>query len=227
MANDPKYDGRFHPGEASKSIISLSQVLLAPLDAIFKAQIHAARSFLNMVLQMGYPHIKVDSNGEPLPTSQQEPGYDEVYMQEFKLKTMVEDKEQTAYVRIPALSMIPVAPLSIHEAEFDLDFSVGYVYKYNQIQKSEAKTVDAEKSYDAAKRPWFLVSEPVSLRGVVAPKDSAEMKEAGENTSDTKISIRIKIARQEMPAGLDKLLTTLNQSCSVANQPVKVKPANP
>ena len=41
------------------------------------------------------------------------------------------------------------------------------------------------------------------------------MKETTEDTGDTKISIKIKITRQDMPSGLDKLLTTLNQSSTV------------
>ncbi len=37
----------FKPGPAASTVISLSQILLAPLNAIFKAQVHAARSFVN------------------------------------------------------------------------------------------------------------------------------------------------------------------------------------
>jgi len=49
------------------------------------------------------------------------------------------------------------------------------------------------------------------------------MKESSEDTGETKISIRIKVTRQDMPSGLDKLLTTLNQSSSVSNQTTMVK----
>ena len=47
---------------ASLSEISLSQAILAPLDALFKAQVHAARSFLNLLLQIGYPHGELDKD---------------------------------------------------------------------------------------------------------------------------------------------------------------------
>jgi hypothetical protein len=218
MAKQSTYDGTFQEGPAAKAIVSLSQVLLAPLDAIFKAQVHAARSFLNLVLQIGYPHLKVDENGDTLPLSKQEKDADKVYMQEFKVKTVSDNLETVSNIRIPALSMIPVAPLSIDEAEFELDFSIGYVYRYSQMQKSEADKVKEEKKFTTTDRPWFLVSDPISIRGVVAPKVSSEIKESGENTSDTKIAIKIKVSRQEMPSGLDKLLTTLNQSSSVTTK---------
>jgi hypothetical protein len=60
------------------------------------------------------------------------------------------------------------------------------------------------------------VSDPISIRGVVAPSVSEELKQSGENSSETKISIKIKVSRQDMPSGLEKLLTTLNQSSSVS-----------
>src|SRR4051812_22916894 len=44
------------PQPAAETVLSLSQALLAPLDAILKAQLHASRSFLNFLLQIGYPH---------------------------------------------------------------------------------------------------------------------------------------------------------------------------
>ena len=36
--------------------ISLSSALLAPVNSIFEAQIHAARAFLNFIFQMGFRH---------------------------------------------------------------------------------------------------------------------------------------------------------------------------
>lgn len=216
MADQNTYNGKFREGPAAKAIVSLSQVLLAPLDSIFKAQVHAARSFLNLVLQMGYPHLKVDENGIPLPREQQEKDSDKVYMQEFKIRTGGDNDNSVANIKIPALAMIPLAPLSIQEAEFELDFSIGYVYRNTQMQKSEEHTVREESKYTEKDRPWFLVNDPISIRGVVAPKVSSEMKETTEDTGDTKISIKIKITRQDMPSGLDKLLTTLNQSSTLS-----------
>src|SRR3569833_1545367 len=44
MAEEQQRDVQdFQEGPASKAMVSLSQALLAPLDSIFKAQIHAAR----------------------------------------------------------------------------------------------------------------------------------------------------------------------------------------
>lgn len=54
------------PGPAADAVISSSQAILAPLDVIAKPQVHAARSFLNFVVQIGYPHVPVGHDGKPL-----------------------------------------------------------------------------------------------------------------------------------------------------------------
>ena len=42
--------------ETKVTELTLSAAILAPLNAIFEAQIHAARAFLNFILQMGFKH---------------------------------------------------------------------------------------------------------------------------------------------------------------------------
>jgi Protein of unknown function (DUF2589) len=49
-----------------KSQLKLSQAILAPIDAILKSQVHAARSFLNLVLQIGYPHWPLNKEAQPM-----------------------------------------------------------------------------------------------------------------------------------------------------------------
>lgn len=44
------------PGKNNNEPISLSAALLAPINSIFETQIHAARAFLNFILQMGFRH---------------------------------------------------------------------------------------------------------------------------------------------------------------------------
>ena len=55
MAEENKSNHENKQEEDNKEI-TLSAALLAPLNAIFEAQIHAARAFLNFVLQMGLRH---------------------------------------------------------------------------------------------------------------------------------------------------------------------------
>ena len=206
-----KYKGEFEEGSAAKAVISLSQLILGPLEAILKAQVHASRSFLNLVLQLGYPHIEVDEDGAPKknPTEDQQ----KLYMQEFKYDTKSPTGQvTTSVIKVPALALVPIAPLSIDQADFQVDFKVSHVYRHQQLQESEVKKLgnDKKANYNEYKRPWFLVKDPVSIRGVIAPKASDEVKE--DNSEESSIKINIKISRQAMPAGIDKLLTSLTQA---------------
>lgn len=191
--------------QAITTPVSLSQVLLAPLDAIFKAQIHAARSFLNMVLQLGYPHQPLGKDG--MPTN--EGGVQ--YNQEFYYDTVVDGKKQTLKVSIPALALVPVAPLAVESASFNLEMRVESLEQHTQIQKSEDEAVKNETQYgfNHEKRPWFLVTEPISIMGNLAPSGAERERPSANGVT---IQIEIKVGKMPMPAGLNKLLTFMTES---------------
>ena len=215
---------------ASIAEISLSQAILAPLDALFKAQVHAARSFLNLLLQIGYPHVECDSQGNPIiyphakldlqgnPVSNgPETKPLSVYTEDFFTTDQDGNKMK---VSIPSLALVPITPLTIDNASFKLNFKVGNTDVHTQMQASEKKITDAEKAndsgWDETKRPWFLVSDPVSFRGNVAP--SANEKTESSQSSSSVINIEINLCRQPLPAGLDKLLTFLQESSKITHE---------
>ncbi len=200
--NGDKKDSQEERAAAIESI-SLSQALLAPLDAVFKAQIHAARSFLNLLLQMGYPH-------NPYGTDEVRPETDGTpYNQEFFYEIEAAGKKERYKVSIPTLALIPVAPLAVESASFKLEMRVDSVARHNQMQVSEKKALKKEEGYDETKRPWFLVSEPLSLRGSITAPAAAGFREVAEGGA---IQIEIKVGKTPLPAGLEKLLTFMTQT---------------
>ena len=178
--------------------LSLEQALLAPLNSILKAQLHSARSFLNLLLQLGYPHTddKLDGHREGEP-----------FHMEFK-HYGDDGSEQT--LRVPALSLVPIAPLAVDSANFELEMAVKKVSSMQQMQKvrqeQEEESGEAEKG-KADVRPWFLVDKPVSIEGAIAPPSTVGGEARNESQSSIKIKINVKSI--PMPSGLDKLLTTL------------------
>src|SRR5262249_31921815 len=134
-----RYSGKFEEGPAAQAVISLSQAMLAPIDALLKAQTHSARSFLSFVLQLGYPHRHdgvtpgapeaAGAGKEPAPGATSSPATadkDHLYLQEFTYQSESDGKVITNRIKIPALALVPVSPLSISEAEFDFDFRVSH-----------------------------------------------------------------------------------------------------
>ena len=177
--------------------ISLSQALLAPLDAIFKAQIHAARSFLNMLLQIGYPHQPVTDGVK------HKYGEGKHYNQDFYFDAEINGKKETRKVSIPALALVPVAPLAVESANFRLEMRVDHITAHTQMQKSEVDKLKEEQQagFDTTNRPWFLVDQPISIKGSIAPSRSENTLQTQTSQKST-IQIEVKVAKTAMPAGL-------------------------
>jgi hypothetical protein len=232
---------------ASFSQLNLSEALLAPLNAIFEAQVHAARSFLSFILQMGFRHkytpvdIKKleedkETNKEVLETINEElearieverlrklqrdgtitdeqflelklllSKWDDLHSQDF---IYIDEEGKENWVSIPNLALIPVKPLSIDNASFQFNMSINDKYEnYNTIKGS------AKADYE---RPWFLI-QPKRLTGNIASKSATE--------NQATISIQISVKSTEMPNGLNRLLTMMNESSRilpVENRPEKI-----
>jgi hypothetical protein len=229
---------------ASFTELNLSEALLAPLNAIFEAQVHAARSFLSFILQMGFRHkyskeeidklkenetdnkdildnIKAEQNDrkeiDKLRKLQKDGTITEEQLRELKLLLnkwddlhsqdfiYIDDNGNENWVTVPNLALIPVKPLAIDTAQFKFDMAINEKYEnYNTIKDS------AKADYE---RPWFLI-QPKRLTGRIVPQNSTD--------SQASISIEIKIKSTEMPNGLNRLLTMMNESSRIL--PVELKP---
>ncbi|OZG75256.1 hypothetical protein BTA51_02405 [Hahella sp. CCB-MM4] len=191
------------PGEdddsTSPTRLTLEQALLAPLDSILKAQLHSARSFLNLLLQLGYPHREGAGDGHP-------------YSLEFKFN---KDGE-TQKLSVPALALVPIAPLAVDSAQFELEMSARRVVKHAQIRESEGKKAvsnQAGQTFDRYHRPWFLVDKPVNIEGDIVSTPTGDAAKHRESQSAIKININVKSI--PLPAGLDKLLTSMTNMSQI------------
>ena len=209
----------FEEGPAAQAMVSLSQALLAPLDSIFKAQIHAARSFLNLLLQLGYGHRPVNREGMAIPPRrgageqgrEAEPAPEGTpYELDFYHDVTIGEQTRRQKISIPALALIPVAPLAVESADFKFEMEVRQIRRHRQMQKSERDKVrECDEGYDESYRPWFLVDQPISVEGhIAAPAAAGEAEGARAAT----IQIAVKVSRIKTSAGLEKLLTTLTET---------------
>jgi hypothetical protein len=205
------------PTGAAETSISLSQAVLAPISAILKAQLHAGRSFLNMLLQLGYPHRQARAGGEPgeagdaEPLLPRDPNEQRPYTLDFVHETIVNDTPKRQKVSIPALALVPVAPLAVESASFSFDMAIKEVGRHSQLKQSEK-----DEAFEP--RPWFLVHEPVSIRGVIAPP-AVNTNDKQQSERETTIHVDVKIGAMRMPSGMDRLLTLLTQLTQVEDLP--------
>lgn len=203
----PPSDEPSTTADSSQTRLTLEQALLAPLDSILKAQLHSARSFLNLLLQLGYPHQEADEDGHP-------------YSLEFKFRKDGEEQK----LSVPALSLVPISPLAVNSAKFEMEMSARRVVRHSQIRESEARKAEKDQDgqhADRYQRPWFLVDKPVNIEGdIVRSQPTGEAAKHQESTSAIKISIDVKAI--PIPAGLDKLLTSLTNMSQI--EPVTPPP---
>lgn len=218
----------FVPGPAAGAVVSLSQAILAPLDALAKAQVHAARSFLNFVMQIGYPHRTEGASpndGEAL------------YCQDFQveqvsLNSQGQAERKQLNLRVPTLALVPLQPLNIESAQFSVELVISDIEPHQQMQSSEVEALKTEpQTFDrpptSQPRPWYLVSEPLSIRGTLThPGDG----KAQERNASIKIDVTVKSG--PTPAGLAKLLTSLTQASELshlpgADTPPAIRPVDP
>lgn len=205
--------------------MSLSQAILAPLDALAKAQVHAARSFLNFVLQIGYPHRAVGTMPD---------GDEAMYSQKFQLEQTTlneagEAEHKALTLTLPTLALVPLQPLGIESAKYEVELVVRELDHHQQIQSSELTEVSKEAPVmgsrgeaiktTAQPRPWFLVAEPISVRGTLS-------NPGGDGTREKMASIKVQVELKcaPTPAGLAKLLSTMTQVSSLS-ETVRPKPA--
>lgn len=198
---------------AAQSRISLAQAVLAPLDAIFRAQLHAGRSFLNMLLQLGYPHRP---GGAPVDAATGAINEDyKPYTLDFIHEVEVDGKKTPRQLKIPALALVPVAPLAVKSASFKFDMAVKDIERSSVLTSGNRGREGASFQED---RPWFLVQEPLSITGAIAPP-ATKAEAGGDRQSEQTIHIEIEVSSMKVPAGLDKLLTSLTQLASVEELP--------
>jgi hypothetical protein len=224
---------------ASQTILSLSQALLAPLDAILKAQIHAARSFLNFLFQIGYPHqpqAAPTTEGGGGPAAGKTPGAPDgdqdglPYQMDFYHDIPGGGRQK---VSIPTIALVPVTPLGVSSADFQFDFYVRQIARHRQIQASEkdktdeeaqATSGDPEGKVDRNTRPWFLVDTPLSIQGTFAPSPPIGAGNDTERVDEARFHVSVKVAAMPMPAALEKILAGLGQVATIEGVPPQPKP---
>lgn len=201
---------KYGDGRAERTDISLSQAILGPLDAIFKAQLHGARSFLNLLLQIGYRGT--EERNTPQDGSKIADGTP--FNVSFNSQISENGIKKNFQVSIPALALIPIQPIAIDSAEYELELTVRRIFHHGQIQKSRKKMQNIKDTPD--ERPWFLVPEPLSIRGVLAsPAEQSVQPQKNESKKESFqgsiVKIKVKVDKAPMPSGLSKLLTTLTE----------------
>jgi len=232
MADETKPKPEKTPAAEHDDSITLSAALLAPLNAIFEAQVHAARAFLSFVLQMGFRHqytkeevaeLKKDKakNKELLDDIEEEKIANK-RISELEQKVDLTDKERRE------LMALKIKWDDLRMQKFNYYDDKGNVSSYfipnlailpikplgvqNANFKFELNVKTFTEDFNqmgtvkgvSGARPWYLI-KPKRITGEFGKSEGNERS----------IKIEVNVGTTDMPFGLDKLLTTLTNNVNV------------
>ena len=225
-------------GQNNESI-TLSAALLAPLNSIFEAQVHAARAFLSFILQMGFRHQYSDKEIEamrlnPLPNAETLKEIDEAEAAKMRIKTL-EEKKRLQDTLTPEetdeLTNLKLKWDDLYFQKFDFPDNNGqrssvYIpnlallplkplavdnanFKFSLNVTSNSKEFNQMGSAQGADK-----KRPWYL---INPKSVRGEYSKGESNEKT-IQIEVHVSATEMPYGLDKLLASLTNNIPVTKK---------
>lgn len=185
------------PGQELASL-DFENLIGGPLIAVVHAQAQAAMATVNFIKQVGFKppsglQIATDqTTGEPATVS-------------FTYKKMVPkedgsgEEEKTATLTVPFLAMLPIPYLRVQEANVD------FLAKINSVQFRQVDTNLAVTGELEAKAGWLWGS----ARLKVTTTYQRQTKEGSTVTRDYSMGVKVKAVQEEMPGGLDRLISLL------------------
>jgi hypothetical protein len=185
------------PGQELASL-DFESLIGGPLVAVVHAQVQAALATANFIKQVGFkppagPQTPGDqTTGEPATVT-------------FTYKKMVPkadgsgEEEKTASLAVPFLAMLPIPYLRVQETNID------FLAKINSVQFRQVDTNLAVTGELEAKAGWLWGS----ARLKVTTTYQRQTKESATVTRDYSMGVKVKAVQEEMPGGLEKLLSIL------------------
>ncbi len=194
------------------NIVSIEYLFLAPLKAIIDADFMAARQFAAFVEEYGFTQSSVnpilegtEEENNQIIEKQEELG--ELRMISFSLNKAGEEKE----VKIPALSLIPLPLLQVHDAEFKFGIRLLEGYEKKESKKLNLLSGGDENTNESLEDPRLI-----SWRASIATQESSAKKQ--ENVArhlQANIEAKVRIRRSDIPAGIQTLLAVMGENIQI------------
>ncbi len=213
--------------------MQLYQIIGAPLLAVVQAEVQAAQVSADFIRRVGFtppelpggpalPALPPAPKADPSPEEQTPPaqsadgqkpkaGDDNVLqfggsigdlrMAEFSLNRLdAAGNTRPFTVKIPVLSLFPIPLLQVKDAEFE--------YNIRILSRSPLQNPDQEDVQTGrAPSTDYLAPDRIELKGLLAPG-------SGERTSGMNIKVKIRMEQADVPIGLTKLLSVMDQHVS-------------
>jgi len=174
--------------EPQSGVLSLAQLIGAPIHALVDAEAQSAMATARFVRSVGFT-----GEGEGMGD------LGELQMARFSRKRRNADgTEEDLEVQIPLLSMLPIPALQIKDAELD------YTVKIIQTEAMPSRRAESDQLMPGGE----LREPPATLRASFA-RDS---RPGDRRSIDMLVKMKLRIEQADMPAGLAQLLALASDS---------------
>ncbi len=196
--------------EPQSDVLSLSQLIGAPIHALVDAEAQSAMATARFVRDVGFTGPK---EGEPGGMGD----LGDLQMARFTRKRRNADgTEEDVEVQIPLLSMLPIPALQIKDAELD------YTVKIVQTEvlpgrEAEINRIAGPKRMGPSREP------PATLRATFARDPSADSR----RSIDMLVKMKLRIEQADMPGGLAQLLALAGETSRQTPLPPPEAPPAP
>lgn len=187
------------PGSGKElSAIDFAAMIGGPLVAVINAQSQAASATLNFIRQVGFE----GEHAASIP---------------FQYKKSIQQKDgstdvESVQLSVPILSLLPVPFIRIQEANIEFRAKVVGVYE------SEEETTEEETGRE---RAASQSSMPV-LRVAFSHRNRSAL--GADSSRSYSMNVRIRAVQDELPIGLERLLTTLESHIQEQPSPSEKPP---
>lgn len=178
--------------------LDFENLIGGPLIAVVHAQAQAAMATVDFVKQVGFKPPEGEQKPDSLSTG------DPAIVTFKYIKTVpkadgsgTEDKK--AELSVPFLTMLPIPYLRVQEVNVDFLAKINSV-QFRQVDQNLAVAGELE-----AKAGWAWGSAKLK----VSTTYQRQTKEGSTVTRDYSMGVKVKAVQEEMPGGLDRVLTIL------------------
>ena len=203
--------------------MQLYQIIGAPLLAVVQAEVQAAQVSADFIKRVGFVSAQPQTGtGEPATGSQgtltkgnlsagdgqalQDGGHvGDLKMAEFTIRRVdpASGASKPVLVSIPVLSLFPIPLLQVKHADFD--YMIRILARVPLQSDKDDVTLSGTPSKD------YLAPDRVELKGLIAPANA-------EQTSAMNIKVKVRMEQADIPLGVTKLFSLMDQTMTAAPQ---------
>lgn len=184
------------PGQELASL-DFESLIGGPLVAVVNAQAQSAISTVNFIKQVGFK----PSEGDVTPT-EQTTGEPATVTFQYVKSVPTDDggtEDRTASLTVPFLTMLPIPTLRVEEV------NIQFLAKINSVRYRQVDTDIQVDSELEAKAGWFFGSSRLKVSSTF----QRHTRQGTKVTRDYSMDVKVKATQDEIPGGLDRLLTIL------------------